>query len=181
LSTPIVRFNAVQLGRVRVPFRRCGLVLAALGAVVPVAGCGTAVTIPPVCTKPGPASRADDFSRAVSLNTTAFGIKYGDISVGCGSRLHAGEAVAAEFTGWLANGVEFASSRHPGMQPFQLILGQGQVTPAGLVPGMASMRVGGHRRIVIPPAQGYGPDGVPSVIPPNSTLVIDFEVVAASA
>lgn len=176
---PIVRSNPVQQGAFGRARAWC-LVFAALGAVVPAAACGSAVAIPPVCTNPGAASTPDDFSRSVSLVTVKFGVRYGDISVGCGPQLHSGEAVATEFTGWLDNGVEFASSRHAGLQPFQLILGQGQVTPAGLVPGMEAMRVGGHRRIVIPPALGYGPDGVPSVIPPNSTLVVDIEVIAAS-
>lgn len=166
-------------GRARAPFRKCGLAAAALAAVASVAACGSAVPIPPVCTNPGPVVAKDDFNRYVSLVTLRYGLKYGDISVGCGPALHAGETVAVEYTGWLGDGVEFDSSRHQGRQPVEFQIGQQQVLP-GFEAGVGSMRVGGHRRIVIPPALGYGPAGVPPTIPANSTLVIDAELIAAS-
>ena len=153
--------------------------MAALAAVAPVAACGSAVSIPPVCTSPGPVAARDEFSRSVSLVTLKYGVKYGDISVGCGPEVHSGETVAVEYTGWLADGVQFDTSRTQGRQPVQFQLGQQQVLP-GFETGVSSMRVGGHRRIVIPPAPGYGAAGVPPVIPPNSTIVIDAELVAAS-
>lgn len=156
------------------------MVVAGLAAAASAAACGSAVPIPPVCTNPGPVAAKDDFNRYVSLVTLAYGLKYGDISVGCGPALHAGETVAVEFTGWLEDGVMFGTSRSEGQQPFEFQLGQQQVTPPGLDIGVRSMRVGGHRRIVIPPALGYGPAGVPPTIPANSTLVIDAELIAAS-
>ena len=161
------------------PFRNCGLAAAALAAVASVAACGSAVTIPPICTDPGPVATHDEFSRSVSLVTLKYGLKYGDISAGCGPALHSGETVAVEYTGWLENGVQFDTSRTQGRQPVQFQLGQQQVLP-GFEIGVSSMRIGGHRRIVIPPALGYGSAGVPPVIPANSTIVIDAELVAAS-
>ncbi|MBV8528151.1 MAG: FKBP-type peptidyl-prolyl cis-trans isomerase [Candidatus Dormibacteraeota bacterium] len=167
-------------GRARVPFRSCGLALAAAAAISSVAACGSAVEIAPICTKPGAVGARDDFNRSVSLDTLAYGIKYGDISVGCGAPLHSGETVAVEYTAWLDNGVEFDSSRRQGGQPAEFELGAQQLQPAGLEIGVRSMRIGGHRRIVIPPAFGFGAAGVPPVIPANSTLIIDAEVIAAS-
>lgn len=167
------------------PFRKCGLAVAALAAIASLAACGSAVEVSPVCTTRGPVGARDDFNRHVSLVTLKYGMKYGDISVGCGPSLHPGEEVAIEYTAWLEDGVEFDSSRHQGRQPFVFPLGQQQVQPPGLEIGVAStwvtsMRVGGHRRIVIPPAYGFGAQGVPPVIPPNSTIVIDAELIAAS-
>lgn len=161
------------------PFRNCGLAAAALAAIASLAACGSAVEVAPVCTNPGRVGVKDDFNRYVSLVTLKYGVKYGDISVGCGRNLHSGEAVAVEYTGWLQDGVEFDSSRNQSRQPVEFQLGQQQVLP-GFEIGVAGMRVGGHRRIVIPPAFGYGAQGVPPVIPANSTLVIDAEVIAAS-
>ena len=172
-------FRFVALNRARAPFRTCGLAAAALAAVASAAACGSAVPIAPVCTSPGPAAAKDDFDRYVSLVTLKYGVKYGDISVGCGAALHSGETVAVQYTGWLEDGVEFDSSRNQGRQPVEFQLGQQQVLP-GFEFGVSSMRVGGHRRIVIPPALAYGAAGVPPTIPANSTIVIDAELIAAS-
>lgn len=160
------------------PFRKCALAVAALAVVASVAACAAA-PIQPYCTSPGPVAAKDDFGRYVSLVTLKYGLKYGDISVGCGPTLHSGETVAVEYTGWLGDGVEFDSSRNQGRQPVEFQIGQQQVLP-GFEAGVGSMRVGGHRRIVIPPALGYGAAGVPPTIPANSTLVIDAELIAAS-
>lgn len=163
------------------PFRNYGLAAAALAAVASLAACGSAVEVAPVCTTPGKVGVKDDFNRSVSLVTLAYGIKYGDISVGCGRGLHAGETVALEFTAWLQDGVEFGTSRSQGTQPLEFQVGTQQTgIPPGLDFGTRSMRVGGHRRIIIPPAFGFGAQGVPPVIPANSTLVVDAELVAAS-
>ena len=168
------------LGRARAPFRKCVLAAAALAMAASVAACGSAVPIPPVCTNPGPVGAKDDFDRYVSLVTLGYGLKYGDISVGCGPALHQGETVAVEFTAWLDDGVMFATSRSGGQQPLEFQIGAQQVNPPGLDLGIRTMRVGGHRRIILPPAAAYGAAGVPPTIPANSTLVIDAELIAAS-
>ncbi len=78
------------------------------------------------------------------------------------------------YTGWLTNGTKFDSSRDRG-QPFQFNLGRGEVIK-GWDEGVASMKVGGRRKLTIPSDLGYGPRGMPPVIPSNATLVFDVEL-----
>lgn len=166
-------------GGLRAPVKRAGLALAALAAVGPAAACGSAVTIPPLCTHAGPETQPDTFAQHVSLLTLPYGMRYGDISVGCGATVKPGQQVTAEYTGWLQDGTEFDSSRNAGRQPFVFALGEGQVI-RGFDVGVLNMRIGGKRRLEIPPVLGYGTEGVPSVIPANATLIIDVEVLSAS-
>jgi FKBP-type peptidyl-prolyl cis-trans isomerase len=112
--------------------------------------------------------------------TTASGLQYADITVGTGAVAANGKTVAVHYTGWLANGTGFDSS--VGLQPFQLTLGQHGVI-LGFEEGIVGMKVGGKRRLFIPPALGYG--ATPRydneghvVIPANSDLVFDVELVA---
>jgi FKBP-type peptidyl-prolyl cis-trans isomerase len=77
------------------------------------------------------------------------------------------------YTGWLTNGQQFDSS--VGRGPFSFRLGGGQVI-AGWDQGVAGMKVGGKRRLTIPPELGYGSRGFPGAIPPNSTLVFEVEL-----
>jgi FKBP-type peptidyl-prolyl cis-trans isomerase FkpA len=113
--------------------------------------------------------------------TTASGLKYSEITVGTGATAGAGSQVAVHYTGWLAaTGKGFDTSA--GQQPFQLTLGQHQVI-TGFEEGIVGMKVGGKRRVYIPPALGYGAVPVYDqdaklVIPPNSDLVFDVELVA---
>jgi FKBP-type peptidyl-prolyl cis-trans isomerase len=83
-----------------------------------------------------------------------------------------------QYTGWLAsNGQKFDSSYDHGGQPFALTLGQHQVIP-GWEEGLIGMKPGGTRRILIPPALGYGAQGSPPAIPANSTLIFDVTMVS---
>jgi FKBP-type peptidyl-prolyl cis-trans isomerase len=95
-----------------------------------------------------------------------------DLVVGTGAEAVAGRTVEVDYTGWLLDGKQFDSSR--GRGPFAFALGGGQVIK-GWDQGVAGMRVGGTRRLTIPPELGYGLRGFPGVIPPQATLV--FEVV----
>jgi FKBP-type peptidyl-prolyl cis-trans isomerase len=104
-----------------------------------------------------------------------------DITEGTGDMALAGKQVSVHYTGWLfdANapenkGRKFDSSRDRG-EPFAFPLGQGHVIQ-GWDRGVAGMRVGGHRRLTIPPEMGYGARGAGGVIPPNATLVFDVEL-----
>lgn len=106
--------------------------------------------------------------------TTPSGLKYHDIKVGNGASPRQGQTVFVHYTGWLTNGSKFDSSRDRG-QPFDFPLGQGRVIK-GWDEGVASMKIGGRRKLTIPSDLGYGPRGMPPVIPPNATLIFDVEL-----
>ncbi len=98
-----------------------------------------------------------------------------DIQVGTGAEAKSGQSVAVHYTGTLTNGKKFDSSRDRN-EPFDFQLGAGMVIK-GWDQGVAGMKVGGRRKLTIPPELGYGPMGYPPVIPPNSTLIFDIELI----
>ncbi len=112
------------------------------------------------------------------MNTTPSGLQYEDTITGNGAEAAKGNQVSVHYTGWLyANGVagnKFDSSKDRG-QPFKFPLGGGQVI-RGWDEGVAGMKVGGTRRLVIPPDLGYGARGAGGVIPPNATLLFEVEL-----
>ncbi|MFO0684256.1 MAG: FKBP-type peptidyl-prolyl cis-trans isomerase [Sandaracinus sp.] len=97
-----------------------------------------------------------------------------DIVVGQGAEATPKKRVFVHYTGTLTNGSKFDSSRDRN-EPFDFVLGAGQVIK-GWDQGVAGMKVGGRRKLTIPPEMGYGARGFPPVIPPNSTLVFDIEL-----
>ena len=106
------------------------------------------------------------------------GFKYTDIKTGDGAEATPGKKVSVHYTGWLSNngakGAKFDSSVDRG-QPFQFALGAHQVI-AGWDEGVAGMKVGGERTLIIPPELGYGARGAGGVIPPNATLIFDVQL-----
>jgi FKBP-type peptidyl-prolyl cis-trans isomerase len=111
---------------------------------------------------------------AMTTTTTPSGLIIEEVRVGAGSRAASGADVQVHYTGWLASGSKFDSSRDRG-QPFVFALGQGNVI-AGWDEGVEGMLVGGVRKLTIPPALGYGEFGAGGVIPPNATLVFEVEL-----
>lgn len=106
--------------------------------------------------------------------TSPTGLQYFDISAGKGPQPRPGSKVYVHYTGWLLNKQKFDSSVDR-KEPFSFTLGQGQVIK-GWDEGVATMKVGGTRRLVIPPTLGYGASGAGGVIPPNATLVFDVQL-----
>ena len=106
--------------------------------------------------------------------TTDSGLQYEDIKEGDGASPQKGQTVVVHYTGTLENGKKFDSSRDRG-QPFSFRIGVGEVIK-GWDEGVGSMKVGGQRKLIIPPDLGYGARGAGGVIPPNATLVFDVEL-----
>lgn len=106
--------------------------------------------------------------------TTASGLKYVDVVVGTGREAATGNLATVHYTGWLTNGKKFDSSVDR-RDPFSFPIGAGQVI-RGWDEGVAGMKVGGKRKLTIPPELGYGARGAGGVIPPNATLVFDVEL-----
>jgi peptidylprolyl isomerase len=115
-----------------------------------------------------------------STMTTASGLKIQDTEVGTGATPQAGQTCVMHYTGWLyengAKGQKFDSSLDRG-QPFEFPIGRGRVIK-GWDEGVASMKVGGKRTLIIPPELGYGARGAGGVIPPNATLMFEVELLA---
>jgi len=102
-----------------------------------------------------------------------------ELKVGTGTEAKAGDFVKVHYTGRLTNGTKFDSSVDRN-QPFQFQLGQGRVI-AGWDLGVAGMKIGGKRKLTIPPEEGYGSRGAGAVIPPGATLVFDVELLGVNS
>ena len=109
---------------------------------------------------------------------TASGLTIEDLVVGNGATAAAGQRVSVHYTGWLQDGNKFDSSKDRG-QAFMFSLGRGEVI-RGWDEGVSGMKVGGRRKLTIPPDLGYGTRGAGGVIPPNATLLFEVELLAVS-
>lgn len=120
-----------------------------------------------------------------AINTTSDGLQEIDIQVGCGAVVQVGQTVIVEYTGWVESTSKLFDSSFE-HQPSDcegtvqntcgFALSQGSVIQ-GWVEGVAGMKIGGTRRLIIPPALAYGAQGSPPVIPPNATLIFDITVI----
>ena len=110
----------------------------------------------------------------MSITTTKSGLQIEEIKIGEGDAAASGQFVSVHYTGWLTDGSKFDSSKDRD-EPFEFSLGQRMVI-AGWDEGVQGMRVGGIRKLTIPPQLGYGARGAGGVIPPNATLVFEVEL-----
>lgn len=109
---------------------------------------------------------------------TDSGLQYWDIKVGTGDEAKNGDKVKVHYTGWFTSGKKFDSSVDA-QQPYTFTLGQGNVIK-GWDEGVAGMKVGGKRQLRIPPELAYGEQGYKNIIPPNSTLIFDVQLLAVT-
>jgi FKBP-type peptidyl-prolyl cis-trans isomerase FkpA len=116
------------------------------------------------------------FPIEADMPTTPSGLTIEDLALGAGEPAAAGHSVTVHYTGWLASGGKFDSSKDRN-DPFVFHLGAGQVI-RGWDEGVEGMLVGGTRKLTIPPELGYGARGAGGVIPPNATLVFEVELLA---
>ena len=112
------------------------------------------------------------------MQTTASGLQYIDTHEGSGDVATAGQHVTVHYTGWLTDGQKFDSSKDRN-DPFVFPLGQGMVIK-GWDQGVVGMKVGGKRKLTIPPELGYGARGAGGVIPPNATLEFEVQLLAVA-
>jgi len=112
--------------------------------------------------------------KIMAEKTTDSGLKYEELVEGDGSVAENGQQVTVHYTGWLTDGSKFDSSVDRN-QPFEFSLGRGMVI-RGWDEGVAGMKIGEKRKLTIPPHLGYGAQGAGGVIPPNSTLVFEVEL-----
>jgi len=110
----------------------------------------------------------------MSEQITDSGLKYQDTVEGTGAVAAAGQTAVVHYTGWLTDGTKFDSSKDRN-QPFSFSLGKGMVI-RGWDEGVVGMKIGGTRKLTIPPQLGYGAAGAGGVIPPNATLVFEVEL-----
>ncbi len=114
----------------------------------------------------------------MSTITTASGLIIEELSVGAGEAAAAGQRVTVHYTGWLTDGEKFDSSKDRS-DPFEFKLGAGRVI-RGWDEGVQGMKIGGKRKLTIPPALGYGARGAGGAIPPNATLVFEVELLVVA-
>ena len=157
-----------------------------VGAVLLIAGCAapsqnSATNAPPASTAPAASepqkesAPMDEFQIPQNPSTSPTGLKYAVVHEGTGPVAMRGQKVDVHYTGWTTDGKKFDSSRDRGA-PFSFVVGQGMVIK-GWDEGVAGMKVGEQRYLVIPPDLGYGARGAGGVIPPNATLVFKVELV----
>lgn len=109
-----------------------------------------------------------------AMVTTPSGLQYVDLAIGSGREAHAGETAIVHYTGTLTDGKKFDSSKDRN-SPFSFRLGAGRVIK-GWDEGVEGMKIGGIRKLVIPPQLGYGSRGAGAAVPPNATLIFEVEL-----
>jgi peptidylprolyl isomerase len=132
-----------------------------------------AATKAPAEKAPGTAKKAEAAKQEEKVVTTPSGLKYVDVKEGTGPQPKAGDTVVVKYIGTFESGKVFDQNQ----QGFEFKLAKGEVIK-GWDEGVGSMKVGGRRKLIIPPKLGYGEKGYPGAIPPNSTLLFDVTLLS---
>lgn len=140
------------------------------------AGCALAGLLPAI---PLLAAAAPKAGPPAKIITMPDGLQYADLVVGKGAHAQAGHDVKVSYVGKLKDGTTFDASANHGDGTFSFPLGAGQVIK-GWDEGVASMRVGGVRRLIIPPSLGYGASGAGDAVPPNATLIFEVTLISVA-
>jgi FKBP-type peptidyl-prolyl cis-trans isomerase FkpA len=114
----------------------------------------------------------------MSIITTERGLIIEDTVIGQGAAASAGRNIVVHYAGWLADGTQFDSSKEK-QDPFEFTLGRKEVMD-GWEEGLRGMKVGGTRKLTVPPALAYGEEGAGDTIPPNATLTFEVELLSVS-
>lgn len=165
--------------------RIAGIVAGAAFAITGLGACGSLVEVssqitppPPDCSTPRPVAATDSFATTVVLKPGPSGLQYADITTGCGAVAKATANVNVQFTVWLSTGNLVITTRGPSQPVNALQLGNSSTLEFWRL-GVPGMKVGGTRRLVVPPALGFGAAGNASAnVPANATLVVDVELVS---
>ena len=159
-------------------FLAIGILAAGLLLAVGCGGDGDEEATPSVTPASTAAAPAEAGPPPVSAEATvtASGLQIIEVEVGTGDEAQSGQTASVHYTGWLADGTKFDSSLDRG-QPITFVLGTGQLIP-GFEEGIAGMKAGGTRRLIIPPDLAYGAEGRPPVIPANAELTFDIQLVS---
>jgi FKBP-type peptidyl-prolyl cis-trans isomerase len=177
-----------MLRRTLVPLAAAALTALALGSCgypdptpSPPPGAGVAANTPT------PAAGGDDFHAGDNQTPAKFpdGLQIIDLKLGTGPIVPPNSTVTVQYTGWLSDGTQFDTSRQAGRDPLCAILVNTQSTVGNCTPvitgwneAVPGMKVGGIRKMILPPALGYGSQGQQPTIPPNATLVFTVEVLS---
>jgi peptidylprolyl isomerase len=129
---------------------------------------------------PAAAASETDKDTGKPIVTTPSGLKYVDLVVGTGPAVKNGDHVVVKYVGKLVDGTKFDASADHGDGTFPYVQGVTSLIP-GWTEGTSTMKVGGKRKLIIPPQLGYGQQGAGDAIPPNSTLIFEIEVVSSGA
>jgi len=138
----------------------------------------TAPAAPAAPATPAAADVEKDKDTGKPIVTTPSGLKYVDLVVGTGAAVKTGDDILVNYEGRLLDGTKFDSSYDRG-QPLEFVLGVGKVIK-GWDEGLSTMKVGGKRKLIIPPQLGYGMQGAGDAIPPNATLIFKVELVSVN-
>ena len=137
---------------------------------------GTPATVKASATETSTTTPTPATSAKAAGRVTASGLRIEEIQEGTGAMAEKGRHVEVHYTGWLTDGTKFDSSRDSG-KPYPFTLGAAEVI-AGWDEGIPGMKIGGKRRLTIPPQLAYGSQGTPGgPIPPNATLVFEIELI----